>query len=268
MYSLFHLSPEKPKEWVPVNRALPVVEAASPDRLDDLVVGQPELLPRRLVAERRAPALPIGIEVVYGIHPHLHHESFRGGPAGSPNGQPHHITAPLPGLGECTLERLTQDLVLVSHPDPLLGVAPLLGQDPPSQVPHPRIRVLEEPAELRPASARDVEAVVQEALDVALALPVLALLRGQVRALAAEVAGMVAAGEPLVRPHAPAAPAEMAALLAGHRKPPGAGSKAAGQAPRGIRGDAAPRQPPTSPCPTSSHGCRRSTASRIARTPW
>jgi len=57
---------------------------------------------------------------------------------------------------------------------------------------------------------------MQEALDVALALPVLALLRGKVRALAAQVSAMVAAGEPLVRTHAPAAPAEVTVLSAGH----------------------------------------------------
>lgn len=123
--------------------------------------------------------------------------------------------AGLPGLGARALEPLAQDFILVTHLAPLLGISLLLGQDPPSQVPHPRIRVLEEPVELRPAPARDVEAVVQEALDVALALPVLALLRGQVRAIATEVAGMVAAGEALVRPPAPAAPAEMTALLTG-----------------------------------------------------
>jgi hypothetical protein len=54
--------------------------------------------------------------------------------------------------------------------------------------------VLEEPIELGSALARDVETVVQQTFDVALALPVLALLRRQVGAIAAEVAPVVAVG--------------------------------------------------------------------------
>src|SRR5205085_12513372 len=53
----FHLSPEKPQPGVPVHRALPVLERASPDRPDALVLRQIELLPRRLVAECGALAL-------------------------------------------------------------------------------------------------------------------------------------------------------------------------------------------------------------------
>lgn len=89
-------------------------------------------------------------------------------------------------------------------------------RDPPRQLTHPRTRVVKEAAELRPAAAGDVEAAVQEALEVALALPVLALLGGQARAVAAQVSRMVAAGEPLVRKDALAAPAEMTAPSAGH----------------------------------------------------
>jgi hypothetical protein len=107
--------------------------------------------------------------------------------------------------------------LLVTHPASLLGISLLLGQDPSSQVPHPCVGVLEEPVELRPTFARDEEAVVQEAFDVALALAVLELFRGKARAIAAEVAGMVAAGEALARPPAPAAPAVMTPLLTGHR---------------------------------------------------
>jgi hypothetical protein len=81
--------------------------------------------------------------------------------------------------------------------------------------------VVKEAAELRPSAAGDVEAVAQEALEVTLALPVLTLLGGQARAVAAQVSRTVAAGEPLVRKMSAAAPAEMAALSAGHGSLPG-----------------------------------------------
>src|SRR5260370_6836781 len=61
----FHLSAEKPQPGVPEDRVLPVVELAGPDRLGDLVLRQPELLPRRLVAETCSPPLPLGIQLVH-----------------------------------------------------------------------------------------------------------------------------------------------------------------------------------------------------------
>jgi hypothetical protein len=42
------LAPEKPKEGIPVHRGVAELELAGPDRLDDLVLRQPELLPRRV----------------------------------------------------------------------------------------------------------------------------------------------------------------------------------------------------------------------------
>jgi hypothetical protein len=92
----------------------------------------------------------------------------------------------------------------------------LLGQDLPRQVPHPGVRVLEEPIELLATPAGKIDAVVEEALDVALALAVLALLRRQTGAIAAEVPRMVAAGEALVWAPTSAAPAEMSALAVCH----------------------------------------------------
>lgn len=112
------------------------------------------------------------------------------------------------------LEPLGLEFFLVTHLAQLLRLSLLLGQDTPSQVPQARIRMLAERVELRPTSARNVEAVVQEPLDVERALAVLALLHRQTRAIATEVSGVVAAGEALARPPAPAAPAEMASLPA------------------------------------------------------
>src|SRR5580658_9490373 len=59
------LSPQKPQKRVAIDRVAPVLELAIPDGLDDLIVRQPELLLRRLVAERRARALPFGFQVVH-----------------------------------------------------------------------------------------------------------------------------------------------------------------------------------------------------------
>lgn len=122
----------------------------------------------------------------------------------------------LSGLGERPLEPLGQHFLLVKHPPPLLGISLLLGQNLTSQIAHSCVGVLEEPVELPPAPAGDVQTTVKEAVDIALALPVLPFLMGQARALAAKVATMVASGEALVRPPAPAAPAEMTAPLAEH----------------------------------------------------
>lgn len=56
------LAPGESQEGVPMHRRVAVLELAGPDCLDDLVLRQPELLPRRLVAERPALALPPQIE--------------------------------------------------------------------------------------------------------------------------------------------------------------------------------------------------------------
>lgn len=53
------LSTEEPQPGVAVRRGDLVAELASPDRRDDLVLRQAELLPRGLVAQRRALALPL-----------------------------------------------------------------------------------------------------------------------------------------------------------------------------------------------------------------
>ena len=49
----FDISTEEAQEGVPVDRVELVVELASPDRGDDFVLRQPELVACRLVAERR-----------------------------------------------------------------------------------------------------------------------------------------------------------------------------------------------------------------------
>src|SRR5436190_17146297 len=61
----FHLSPEKPQPWVAIHRAFAAVQPASLDREKDLVLRQPELFPRRLVAEGRSLMLPFGIQVIH-----------------------------------------------------------------------------------------------------------------------------------------------------------------------------------------------------------
>ena len=63
----FHLATQEPQPRVAVHRSHAVVELAGPDRLDDLVLCQPELLARRLVAERRALALPLGTQIVHRL---------------------------------------------------------------------------------------------------------------------------------------------------------------------------------------------------------
>lgn len=62
-----NLTSKEPQERVPVGRVAAELELAGTDPLDDLVLRQPELLPRCLVAERRALALPLGIHVVHEL---------------------------------------------------------------------------------------------------------------------------------------------------------------------------------------------------------
>jgi len=119
------------------------------------------------------------------------------------------------GLGEADRAAVASQVSQLLLTDPL-GLAPLLGQDPLREIPHPGIPVLEETLKLHPAPARHVEPAAQQALDVAHALPVLELLRGEPRALTAEMAAMAAAGEAFVGPHPLAGPAETPAFLRRH----------------------------------------------------
>src|ERR1022692_3142929 len=53
------LPAKEPQPRIPVDRALAVLERTRADGLDDLILGQPELRPSGLIAQRRALAPPV-----------------------------------------------------------------------------------------------------------------------------------------------------------------------------------------------------------------
>ena len=61
----FDLAAEKAQERIPVDRPFAELQPAGPDCVDDIILRQPELLPCRLVAERRSFPLPLGCELVH-----------------------------------------------------------------------------------------------------------------------------------------------------------------------------------------------------------
>ncbi len=63
----FHFSPKKPKPGVSVHGLLLAMQLPSADCPDDFFPRQPELLLRRLVAEGRPLAPPLGIQVVHSL---------------------------------------------------------------------------------------------------------------------------------------------------------------------------------------------------------
>jgi hypothetical protein len=70
LHKCFHFPPEEPKPRVAMHRALPVLELANLDCADNFVLCQPELLTRRLVAKRRALAVPFVNHIAHRLpHP-------------------------------------------------------------------------------------------------------------------------------------------------------------------------------------------------------